>query len=154
MADGMWRGLWDVVFAAASLLAPILLGAVLGNLVRGVPVSEDGWFTLSLFESFSPNGTLGILDWYTTLAGVFALVAIGHHGALFLVWKTEGAVHDRSRRWAAGLFPAVLVLWVVATIATARVNPDLFASPKAGVGRSGLAIGWEAQGGVQETANR
>ena len=40
---------------------------------------------------------MGILDWYTVLMGVFVLVTIAAHGALFLAWKTEGAVHERCR---------------------------------------------------------
>jgi len=128
VADGMWRSFWDGTFWLASLLAPVLFGAALGNLLRGVPLDREGWFALPLFESFSPSGVLGILDWYTVLAGLFALVAIVHHGALFLAWKTDGAVHERSRTWAARLFPALAALWIVASLATARVAPELFAA--------------------------
>jgi cytochrome d ubiquinol oxidase subunit II len=131
VADRTWRGFWDGVFTLASTLAPVVLGAALGNLLRGVPIQAegdaDGWFALSLFESFSPTGELGILDWYTVLVGALALVALTHHGALFLAWKTDGAVRERSRAWAARLFPALLALWLVATVATARVAPPVFA---------------------------
>src|SRR4029453_15086225 len=34
VGDAMWRGFWDVTFTIASLLAPVLFGAALGNLVR------------------------------------------------------------------------------------------------------------------------
>ena len=131
LEDPMWRAFWDAVFAVASTLAPVLFGAAFGNLLRGVPLDANGWFALSLFESWSPFGSLGTLDWYTVLAGVLALVALVHHGALFLVWKTDGAVRQRSQRLAARLFPAVVVLWVVATLATIAVAPDVFAAWKA-----------------------
>jgi cytochrome d ubiquinol oxidase subunit II len=126
VADGMWRSFWDATFAFASTLAPVLLGAALGNLVRGVPLGADGWFSLPLFGSFSPRGALGVLDWYTVLAAVTALVALLHHGALFLAWKTDGPVRDRSVRAASRLWPAVLAAWAAATLATARVAPWLF----------------------------
>jgi cytochrome d ubiquinol oxidase subunit II len=128
LEDGMWRSFWDATFALASTLAPVLFGAALGNLIRGVPVLPDGWFSLSLFESFSPRGALGILDWYTVLAGLLALAALAHHGALFLAWKTDGPVRQRSLRAAGILFPAVVVLWLAATAATALLAPGLFAS--------------------------
>jgi cytochrome d ubiquinol oxidase subunit II len=124
--DGLWRAFWDAGFALASTLAPVLLGAALGNLIRGVPLRADGWFALSFFESFSPVGELGILDWYTVLAGLLALVALLHHGALFLAWKTEGEVHARSLRAAGRLFWPVVILWIVATAATASLVPELF----------------------------
>jgi cytochrome d ubiquinol oxidase subunit II len=123
--DRLWRSFWDAAFTVASALAPVLLGAALGNVVRGVPLSADGWFALSLFESFSPTGALGILDWYTVLAGVLALVAILHHGALFLAWKTDGPVRERSLRRAAILFPATVALWLAASVATAALAPGI-----------------------------
>jgi cytochrome bd ubiquinol oxidase subunit II len=124
--DPMWRSLWDAAFTVASALAPVLLGAALGNVLRGVPLDPDGWFALPLFASFSPTGALGVLDWYSVLVGVIALVALLHHGALFLAWKTDGVVRLRSLTWAARLFPATVVLWVAATAATARVAPRVF----------------------------
>ena len=128
LADVMWRQLWDTVFAFASTLAPVLLGAALGNLVRGVPLDSNGWFSLPLFASFSPAGALGVLDWFTVLTAVFALVALAHHGSLFLAWKTDGPVRERSLAAARRLYRAVLVLWVVVTAATVVVAPQLFTS--------------------------
>ena len=46
VSDGMWRALWDTAFTAASVLLPVLLGAALGNVVRGVPVDASGYFSL------------------------------------------------------------------------------------------------------------
>ena len=126
LSDRMWRSFWDTTLAGASMLAPVLLGATLGNVLRGVPLDRDGWFALPLFDRFSPTGGLGILDWYTVLAGVFALVAVTHHGALFLAWRTDGAVRMRSLNRAAGLFPVLIALWILATVATARVSPEIF----------------------------
>ena len=128
VGDGLWRSFWDGTFALASTLLPLLLGAALGNLLRGVPLAADGWFALPLFASFSPRGSLGILDWFTLLAGLFALVALAHHGALFLAWKTAGPVRARSRRAAARLFPLVLLLWAATTAATAALAPGLFSA--------------------------
>lgn len=153
LGDGMWRAFWDVGFCGASALAPVLLGAALGNVIRGVDLDPDGWFGLALFDSFSPFGALGLLDGYTVLAGVVALVAVAHHGALFLAWKTDGAVHERSVRWAARLFPALLVLWALATAATAWVAPAVFAGfaarPLAWVAGVvfvvGLGVAWRAR---------
>jgi cytochrome bd ubiquinol oxidase subunit II len=125
VADAQWRGFWDGVFAFASTLAPVLLGAALGNVLRGVPLDADGWFAVPLFDSFSPTGALGLLDWYTLLCAVTALVAIAHHGALFLAWKTDGPVRERSRAWAARLFPALLLLWAAATLTTFQLAPHV-----------------------------
>lgn len=124
--DPMWRGLWDVVFSLASTLPAVLLGAALGNLLRGVPLDASGYFALPLWTDFSSRAPYGVLDGYTVLAGVVALVALAHHGALFLAWKTGGEVHERSIRAAARLFVPLVALWLAATWATYRLRPDLF----------------------------
>jgi cytochrome d ubiquinol oxidase subunit II len=126
--DRLWRSFWDATFTVASALAPVLFGTALGNLLRGVPLSPEGWFALPLFDSFSPTGELGILDGYTVLVGVFALVAILHHGALFLAWRTDGEVRARSLDAAARLFPATIAFWLLATFTTARLAPQMVAN--------------------------
>jgi cytochrome d ubiquinol oxidase subunit II len=127
VGDRMWRGFWDVVFSLASALLPVLFGAAFGNLVRGVPLTHDGWFQLSLFTTFQPRDPVGTLDWYTVLAGVFALVALASHGALFLAWRTDGPVGERARVLGVRLYAALAVLWPVVTFATVVVNRDLLA---------------------------
>jgi cytochrome d ubiquinol oxidase subunit II len=124
----LWRTAWDCVFWVGSTLLPVLFGAAFGNLVRGLPIDAHGYFSLPLFTHFSPRPPVGILDWYTILAGVFGLLAIGGHGAAFLAWRTGGPVQARSRRAAAVLYGAVAALWPVATGLTRLVNADLFAA--------------------------
>ncbi len=123
--DGLWRRFWDTTFTVASTLLPILFGAAIGNVIRGLPLTPDGWFALTLFTNFRTGPEVGILDWYTVLAGVFALVALTGHGAAFLTWRTDGPVHDRARSVARLLFPALAALWPLVTWATYVVNPEL-----------------------------
>lgn len=127
VADELWRRFWDVAFTAASALLALLFGAAIGNLLRGLPLDADGWFGLTLFTSFKTTPPVGILDWYTVLTGVFALVALVGHGAVFLMWRTDGDVAARARRVAGVVFLALGYLWAAVTVATAAVNRDLFA---------------------------
>lgn len=126
--DVLWRNFWDVAFAGSSILLPVLLGAALGNVLRGVPLDGSGYFGMALWTNFRMGPQPGILDWYTLLVGVLVLATVAGHGALFLTWKTDGPVHERSRRLASPLWVAVVVLWVLATFATSTVNPGLFAN--------------------------
>jgi hypothetical protein len=102
--DTVWRQSWDFFFSVASVLLPVFFGAALGNLLRGLPLTADGWFELDLFTDFTARAPVGILDWYTVLVGVFALAAVTAHGGTFLVWKTSGAVQARSRAAARRLY--------------------------------------------------
>jgi cytochrome d ubiquinol oxidase subunit II len=124
--DALWRSVWDAAFWLTSTLLALFFGVAFGNLVRGLPIGGDGWFSLALFTSFRPTDPVGILDWYTVLAGVFAVVALAAHGAAFLAWKTDGPVALRSRILHRAALVATLLLWPVVTGVTAAINRDLF----------------------------
>lgn len=145
VTDSMWRATWDFVFAAASLLLALFFGTALGNLVRGVPLNEAGWFTLPLFTDFTPRGEVGILDWYTVGAGLLAVIALAAHGATFLVWRTDGAVQQRARMAAHFLSVVSQVLWVVMFLATQSLNDVLTVLGSRPFGLLGVAL---AIGGI------
>jgi cytochrome d ubiquinol oxidase subunit II len=104
----------------------IFFGCALGNLLRGLPLDADGWFSLALFTDFSARAPVGILDWYTVLVGVYALLALAMHGGAYLSWKTDGDVGARSCTLAYVAAIAVAILWPVMTVATVRLYPLLF----------------------------
>src|SRR5665213_2787234 len=78
--NDLWRSFWDVVFAGASALLAIFYGAALANVVRGVPLRSDGYFFLPLWTNLLPGSDAGIIDWYSVLVGVTALVVLMVHG--------------------------------------------------------------------------
>jgi cytochrome bd ubiquinol oxidase subunit II len=122
----LWREFCDSTFAVASALLAVVLGTSLGNVVRGVPLDATGWFAMPLFTNFRPGSDPGIFDWYTTLVGIFTLCVLSGHGALYLAWRTTGPVRDRSRNWARVAWLIAIPLWVLATIATAWLQPTIF----------------------------
>src|SRR5262245_47684621 len=128
VVDPIWRSLWDTGLGVASLLLAVFFGAALGNLLRGLPLDDRGWFSLALFTDFSARAPVGILDWYTVLVGLFALVALMLHGALFLAWKTDGPVYERSIALARKLVIVMVAGWVLVTIGTVKVQPTFFAA--------------------------
>src|SRR5215510_2709649 len=123
--DRLWQGFWDFVFVFANFLLAILFGAAAGNVARGVPLDADGNFSMAVFTNFRTSGYVGLLDWYTVSVAVFAAVILAAHGANYLSLKTEGPVHDRSSRWAGYLWIAVIPLFLVISVATFVVRPDL-----------------------------
>jgi cytochrome d ubiquinol oxidase subunit II len=155
VVDRHWRAFWDVTFGVASALLAIFFGAALGNLIRGLPLNAEGWFGLTLFTDFSGRPPVGILDWYTVAAGVFALIVLAWHGANYLAWKTDGVVHERAERFGTGITRLLVLLWPLMTWATAVVNPELFRNfpgrPIAWVGAMlavvGMVLAWRRRPG-------
>lgn len=125
-AHPLWRTFWDGTFWFSSTLMAVFLGAALGNVIRGVPLDESGYFAGPLFTNFLPGLHPGVLDWYTVTVGVFATVVLAAHGSLYLALKTSGAVQERAASLASHLWKAVVVLLVPTTLATHAVQPALY----------------------------
>jgi cytochrome d ubiquinol oxidase subunit II len=123
--DRLWQGYWDFNFVVSNFLLAILFGAAAGNVARGVPLDEDGNFSMAFFTDFNVQGHVGLLDWYTVSIAILAVVTLAAHGATYLTLKTEGSVHDRSEKWAKSLWIAVVPLFLVILIESRIVRPDL-----------------------------
>ncbi len=122
----LWRNLWDASFAFASAILALVLGASLGNLIRGVPIDRSGYFSAPLFTNFRTQPDPGALDWYTILVGLFSVAVLAGHGALYLSWKASGPVAQRSEQLARRLWVVIGLAFLLITAATAIVQPVLF----------------------------
>ena len=123
--DRLWQGYWDFIFMFSNFLLAILFGAAAGNLARGVPLDAHGKFSMAFFTNFNVRGNVGLLDWYTVSVAIFAAVLLAAHGATYLTLKTQGLVHNRSTRAAKVLWAAVAPLFIVISVESWLVRPDL-----------------------------
>src|ERR687889_552317 len=124
--DPLWASFWDGMFFMGSALLVIFFGAALGNVVRGVPLAEDGYFFQPLWTNFSPtNPNPGILDWYTVLTGILALAALVVHGASWVALKTEAELNARARRFARFGWIATILLTALTTVSTFYLRPGM-----------------------------
>jgi cytochrome bd ubiquinol oxidase subunit II len=83
-----WRANWDLAIAIGSWVPAVLWGVAFANIVRGVPINEQGDFTGNLLTLLNPFGLLG---------GVASAALFAFHGANFLSLKTAGDIRDRAR---------------------------------------------------------
>jgi cytochrome bd ubiquinol oxidase subunit II len=127
-AATMWAPFWDGVFFLASFLLAVFYGAALGNVIRGVPLDAQGEFFEALWTTFRPSGTTGILDWYSILVGVAALLALAVHGALWVALKTDDVLRARAQRFAVTLWLPLALFTVLVTWTSFELQPHLYAS--------------------------
>ncbi len=125
MENPVWVGFFDLIFCGSSVLLAIFFGAALGNVVRGVPLGADGYFFEPLWTNFRVGANAGILDWYTVLTGVIALVTLTVHGSLYIAVKTENELNRRVRAVATWAWPVQFLLTIVGLIATIYVRPTV-----------------------------
>ena len=102
--DPAHRAFWDWAFFAGSLVATLAQGIALGALLDGITVDGraygGGWW-----EWLSP---------FSLLTGVSLVAGYALLGACWLMWKTEGPIHDDARRFAWPL--AVATLTAIAAV--------------------------------------
>src|SRR5262249_51671249 len=125
VASPVWRPLWDAGFALASALLAVFFGAALGNVVRGVPLDDSGFFFLPLWYDFAVSSKAGILDWYTLIAGVTAFVALTMHGSLWVALKTSAPIRDRAHNLARTAWWGVVAMTIVISAASFAIQPHL-----------------------------
>lgn len=127
----VWKSFFDAVFFLASALLAIFFGAALGNVIRGVPLGQDGYFFEPLWTNWKLGPHPGILDWYTVLAGGVAFFSLTVHGALYVAIKTEGSLSERARSIAIMMWPVLFFLTIVSLVATYFVRPTVVDNYKA-----------------------
>ncbi len=85
-----WRKNWDGAFSAASILISFGAGLVLGNLVQGIPLDQHKDFVGTFLSFVRP---------YPIVFGITTVSLFSMHGAIFLLMKTEGALHEYIKSW-------------------------------------------------------
>ncbi|MDN3504071.1 MAG: cytochrome d ubiquinol oxidase subunit II [Rhabdochlamydiaceae bacterium] len=111
-----WRQSWDIIFSLGSVIIAWGVGVVLGNLILGIPIDQNGVF----------KGTFwGMLNLYSVLVGFLGLSLFMLHGQIFLLMKTEGDLHDRIRKWIKPLMTFFIVMFVVVSLDTYHTAPHM-----------------------------
>lgn len=125
-----WRKSWDRAYAISSVSMALLLGAVVGNAVLGIPMDEQGNFQGSVLDLLHP---------YALLVSVMTLAAFALQGGLYLSMKTEGSLYKKLSALIQAAMVAFVILFVLVTMVTLvfmthvaevfRTYPILFGIP-------------------------
>lgn len=111
-----WRWLWDILFSLASLVISVGFGLVMANLIRGIPLNAEGEYTGDLLYLLNP---------YAFLLGGLTASLFLMHGAVYVVMKTEGDLHDRLRAWVNPTIILFILFYSISTLATLIYMPHM-----------------------------
>jgi cytochrome d ubiquinol oxidase subunit II len=101
-----WRNTWDVSFSVSSIVSALLIGVALGNIAQGIPLTADHEYT---------GGLLGLLRPIPLVVGLTTVFLFAMHGAIFVLMKTDGELHDMIRGWVTKLIGLFVAGYVVTT---------------------------------------
>jgi cytochrome d ubiquinol oxidase subunit II len=111
-----WRTMWDVSFAVSSTVSAVLLGVALGNIALGVPLDARHIYAGGFFNLLNP---------YALMVGLTTLALFMMHANIYLLLKTEGALHDKVRDWSKNTMAAFIILYIITTMATMLYVPQM-----------------------------
>ena len=104
---------WTIAFAGGSIVATLAQGLVLGAFVQGVAI-EGEVFVGGAFDWLTP---------FSLLVAVSLLAGYALLGAAWLVFKTQGALAERARRWVRQLALLTALAMGAVSLATLGVDP-------------------------------
>lgn len=135
LPDPRWRSTWDWLLCGSGVVASLVFGVAMGNLLLGLPFGVEPStlrpvYEGNLFQLFMP---------FALLAGVLSVTMLAAHGAALLAWRTDGNVAMRARQvggWlalATGVLFALGGVWVAlgldGHVLTGAVDPAAASNP-------------------------
>lgn len=114
-----WRSTWDTCFSLGSMIAAILFGIAIGNVIIGFPIGSDKVYQGTFFDLLTP---------YTILTGFFNLSMFTMHGAIYLNMKTEGALQNQVKGWIRTTYVIFVVMFIITTGTTLYLRPEMVAN--------------------------
>lgn len=109
------RKFWNGAFYGGSFTAAFSQGLMLGGMVQGIRV-EDGAYSGGAFDWLTP---------FALLTGISVVIGYLLLGACWLVLKTEGELHEKSRKWARMALLGVAICFLAVSFATLSVDPSI-----------------------------
>ncbi len=108
MEGTRWRNFWDGVLCFSGVVAALVFGVAVGNIILGVPFTYDAstlrmTYQGQFYQLFTP---------FALLAGVLSVMMLTMHGAVLLAWRTNDPISSRARNWGRLTALLTIVLFV------------------------------------------
>ena len=101
-----WRKLWDTTYMISSSGLSIALGAVLANVLEGMPINEAGDYVGNGWDFLSP---------YAIIIGLTTWALFMMHGAIYLALKTQGAMYEFVTLWVKRSIIFFILMFLIAS---------------------------------------
>ena len=111
-----WRKTWDVVFSFSSIFVSMILGILIANMIRGVPIDAEQNYVGTFSRFLHP---------YCILVGITTTALFAMHGATYLYMKTDGETHKTVQKWINPSIIVFLFCYLVTTFATVVYMPHM-----------------------------
>ncbi len=111
-----WRNLWDVTYSISSMMLALCLGIVLGNVLKGMPLTANYEFNGDWLSFFNP---------YALLVGFTTLFLMTLHGGIYLCIKTEGKLFEKIKKLLRYAIAGFVTLFAILSLYSLIYFPHL-----------------------------
>jgi cytochrome d ubiquinol oxidase subunit II len=111
------KTLFDWVFSISSIVAIVLFGVAVGNVLSGLNLDKSGNYIGTFFDLLNP---------YSILVGVLAFFMLSYQGTVWLFLKTEGEFQQKVKNWAKIYWSGYLILFAICTLLAYVLHKNLF----------------------------
>jgi cytochrome d ubiquinol oxidase subunit II len=111
------KTLFDWVFSISSIVAIVLFGVAVGNVLSGLNLDKSGNYIGTFFDLLNP---------YSILVGVLAFFMLSYQGTVWLFLKTEGEFQQKAKNWAKIYWSGYLILFAICTLLAYVLHKNLF----------------------------
>lgn len=111
-----WRKMWDITYSISSIMLSFLLGVVLGNVLQGMPLTENREVSIPLLHALNP---------FAILSGLTTLALFMVHGGIYLLMKTEGKLFYKIGKLTNRAMVVFILLFAALSVFTLLEHPRL-----------------------------
>ena len=112
----IWKTIWDFAFVLGSFLITLILGVAIGNILVGLHLGTDHFYTGSFLDLFNP---------LALLIAVFIISVFLTHGATFLLARTEGNIKEKIDNLFNLLWICYVALFVILSLVLIVTNSSI-----------------------------
>lgn len=94
MPSTAWRSRWDGILCFCGVVASLVFGVAVGNVIIGVPFGFDPDTLRPLYQ----GSFFGLFTLFPLLCGLLSVCMLAMHGSAMLFWKTTDTIAQRARR--------------------------------------------------------
>lgn len=102
-----WKKFWDFAFVLGSFLITLILGVAIGNIVIGLHLGADHFYTGTFLDLFNP---------ISLLVAIFVISVFLTHGATYLLARTEGNIKEKIDSIFNIIWVCYVVLFIILSL--------------------------------------
>jgi cytochrome bd ubiquinol oxidase subunit II len=103
-----WRKIWDICLFVSGFVPAVIFGVAFGNLFMGAKFNFDHFMFIT-----NTTKVVDLLNPFGLFCGIFSLIMLTNHAAIYLMIKTDSKIAIRAK-YIATTLPSIIIVMFIA----------------------------------------